>query len=257
MMKQIIKNYLLAYPRLFKFAKFLRWLPSDAKLFVSVWSHRILHFREIIKADIVLSIGNHCQAAYYMDYYKLRKFSSPIDWMKYYSLDCVLEAYKNGFKNFFVNHYEDEVKALDNGNCRFVIDKDTGMIARHHFFKNSSLDLDFPKFYNKQIERFQRIDRFLKQAKNIVLVSCRQESIEELSDFLQKFQKQYNKKITLLNFKESKNIDYKKHFRISPSLDILEYCFDNVYPLKKNEKNAPIWIGNYKKWGGYEACEII
>ena len=88
MMKQIIKNYLLAYPRLFKFAKFLRWLPSDAKFFVSVWSHRILHFREIIKADIVLSIGNHCQAAYYMDYYKLRKFSSPIDWMKYYSLDC-------------------------------------------------------------------------------------------------------------------------------------------------------------------------
>ena len=250
MIKQIIKDYLLHYPRLFKFAKFLRYLSRNTIFFIDIWIYRILHFREIIKADIVLSIGNHCQAAYYMDYYRLRKFSSPIDWMKYYSLNCVLNLYKSGFKDFFINYYEDKKKSLDNGYCRFVIDSNTGMIARHHFLKSSSLDSAFPKFYNKQIERFKRIDRFLKQAKNIVFISCRQDSIEDLGDFLQKFQKQYDAKITLLNFRESKNTEYKKYFRISPTLNILEYCFDNVYPQKKNEKNAPIWIGNYKKWGG-------
>ncbi len=88
-MKQFIKSRLEKYPNLFRIVKFIRWLPSDIDLFIRVWIYRIFHFREIIHADVVISIGNHCQATYYMDYYKLRKFSSPIDWMKYYSLDSV------------------------------------------------------------------------------------------------------------------------------------------------------------------------
>lgn len=249
-MRQFVKAYLKQYPRLFKIVKFLLRLPNDIIFFIKVWFYRIFHFREIINADVVISIGNHCQAAYYMDYYRLRKFSSPIDWMKYYSLDSVINHYKDGFKNFFINHYEDDIKARDNGNCRWVVDSDTGMIARHHFFKDSSLEAQFGGFYNKQLERFLRIDQYLKRARNIVCISCRQDSIEELINFMKEFQKIYHSKITLLNFRESKDLDYKKTFKISPSLSIVEYCFDNVYPLKNNEKNPPVWIGNYKKWGG-------
>lgn len=256
--KSRIKNYLIKYPKIFIIARYIRWLPKNIKDTIDIKTHRILHFKEIIDADIVLSIGNHCQAAYYMDRYNLRRFSSPIDWMKNYSLDSIIALFNNDFRDFFANHYEDNIKAKENGKCRWVVDKNNEMIARHHFLKELPLEAQFDAFQTKQIQRFEKIRRYLNAAKNIVFVSCREDSIEELSKFLKKFQELYNANLTIVNFRNDKEKDYKKVVKIDDKLKIIEYCFDNTYPIKNNQNIKDIgeivWIGHYKKWGGgYEA----
>lgn len=251
--KHFIKRILKNHPKLFVFVKSKYLLLGWVFRYVNISIYRLLHFSEVISADVVISVGNHCQAAWYMQRYGLRKFASPLDWMKYYSLSSVYHLFKSDFRDFFCDCYEDEIKAKEN-DCRWVIDKNTGMISRHHFLKEIPLQEQFEDFYQKQIQRFQKMDGYLKQAKNIVLVSCREDSIEEMRDFLCQFQTLYDKNLTLVNFRDSKTETYKKTFIISPTIKIIEHCFDNTYPLEKNQTKEQVggivWIGNYKCWGG-------
>ncbi|RDU64778.1 DUF1796 family putative cysteine peptidase [Helicobacter sp. MIT 14-3879] len=253
-MKEYIKKILKDYPTLFKVAKFIRWLPKNAMQYLAIKLARIFHFKDVISADLILSIGNHCHAAYYMQEYNLRKFASPIDWMKYYSLDSLLELFRNDFNSFFINHYEDFEKAQDNGKCRWLVDKNNGMIARHHFLKEYPLEKQFENFYKKQMQRFSKIKNYLRSAKSIAFISCREDSIEDMKKFLLGFYKLYNIKLTIINFRNDKNNEYKQTITINEDLSIIEYCFDNTYPLKKNQTLQDVgeisWIGNYKKWGG-------
>lgn len=252
-LKYFLKKVLKNHPKILSFLKSIYSLSMKFSRYVGIEIYRLLHFSETLSADVVISVGNHCQAAWYMQEYGLRKFASPLDWMKYYSLQSVYDLFKSGFKDFFCHHYEDEIKAKEN-DCRWVIDKNTGMISRHHFLKEIPLQDQFEDFYEKQIQRFHKMDHYLKQAKNIVLVSCREDSIEEMGEFLYKFQTLYDKNLTLLNFRDSKTQTYKKTFKINSKIKIVEYCFDNTYPLKKDQTKEQVggivWIGNYKCWGG-------
>lgn len=252
-LKYFLKKVLKNHPKILSFLKSIYSLSMKFSRYVGIEIYRLLHFSETLSADVVISVGNHCQAAWYMQEYGLRKFASPLDWMKYYSLQSVYDLFKSGFKDFFCHHYEDEIKAKEN-DCRWVIDKNTGMISRHHFLKEIPLQDQFEDFYEKQIQRFHKMDHYLKQAKNIVLVSCREDSIEEMGEFLYKFQTLYDKNLTLLNFRDSKTQTYKKTFKINSKIKIVEYCFDNTYPLKKHQTKEQVggivWIGNYKCWGG-------
>lgn len=249
LLKKVLKNH----PKILSFLKWLYLSSMQFFRYVGIEIYRLLHFSQIIRADVVISVGNHCQAAWYMQEYGLRKFASPLDWMKYYSLQSVYNLFQSGFKDFFSHHYEDEIKAKEN-DCRWVIDKNTGMISRHHFLKEISLQDQFEDFYQKQIQRFQKMDDYLKQAKNIVLLSCREDSIDEMREFLYKFQTLYRANPTLVNFRDSKTESYKKTLKINSKIKIVEYCFDNTYPLKKHQTKEQVggivWIGNYKRWGG-------
>lgn len=252
-LKYFLKKVLKNHPKLFSFTKAIYSLLKRFFRYPSIAIYRFFHFSEVIPADVVISVGNHCQAAWYMQEYGLRKFASPLDWMKGYSLESVYNLFKNGFKDFFSHYYEDEIKAKEN-ECRWVIDKNTGMISRHHFLKEILLQDQLEDFHQKQMQRFQKMDHYLKQAKNIVLVSCREDSIEEMIEFLHKFQTLYDKNLTLINFRDSKMEAYKKTFKINSKIKIVEYCFDNTYPLKKHQTKEQVggivWIGNYKCWGG-------
>lgn len=254
-LKSHIKNFLINYPRIFEIARYIRWLPKKIADFIAINGYRILHHKEIINADVVLSIGNHCQAAYYMQEYHLRKFASPIDWMKYYSLESLFQLFQSDFASFFSSYYEDTIKAQDNGYCRWLVDTNNGMIARHHFLKQLPLESQFQSFREKQIKRFEKIKSYLKDSTNIVFVSCREDSLENLAKFLLNFQTLYkNANLTIVNFRDDKEKTYKKTEIINDKAKIIEYCFDNTYPLKKNQTLDEIggitWIGNYKKWGG-------
>lgn len=254
--KRILKNH----PKLFSFTKATYLLLKRFFRYPSIVIYRLFHFSEVIPADVVISVGNHCQAAWYMQEYGLRKFASPLDWMKGYSLESVYNLFKNGFKDFFCDHYEDELKAKEK-DSRWVIDKNTGMISMHHFLKEVSLKEQFGDFYQKQIRRFQKMDHYLKQAENIVLLSCREDSIDEMKDFLYKFQTLYDKNLTLFNFRDSKTQTYKKTFKINSKIKIVEHCFDNTYPLKKHQTKEQVggivWIGNYKCWGGGQTYQAL
>ena len=214
MLKNHAKKALQSTPRIYAAAAFCYHAPGrfwhflNFPLRAKIW--RILHRREVVKADIVLSIGNHCHAACHMQEWGLRKFASPLDWMKYYSLESVLWCFEREFRGFFAEAFEDENRAKPDWYCRYVVDKKTGMCAIHHFFKNEPLEPQIARFRAKQEARFARMKKYLREAKNIVLVGCREDSPECLEQFLRDFWRLLDEKfcknprITMINIREAR-----------------------------------------------------
>lgn len=248
-LKNRIKN---KFPVAYKNIKCVLCFPKKIKKYIKSELYYIIHLKEIIYADIVLSIGDNCQAAYYMKEYDLRKFASPIDWMTGYSLETLFNLFKNDFRDFFSSYYEDYSRSKEIV-TRFVIDKHNGMIAMHHFHKNSQIEQQFSNFLSKTFKRWQKIKNYLSLANNIVFISHRNDRLEDLEKFLFNFSTLYDVNLTILNFRDNKNNEYKKIYNINKKLKIVEFCFDDKFPpndrlLIKNP--GIVWIGNYKKWGG-------
>ncbi|TKX29281.1 hypothetical protein CQA38_04160 [Campylobacter sp. MIT 12-5580] len=132
------------------------------------------------KADLVLSCGNACRVAHYLHKYKLRKFSSPIDWMMSYSLEAVNNMFEEDFAYFF----KDYEQMYEHNNMRVVKDKRNNMVAMHDFVMQKSIEEQYPHFIEQKTKRFKRLKKELLKARSVIFLCNRSENLQNFKDFL-------------------------------------------------------------------------
>ena len=197
--------------------------------------------KQEIYADLVLSIGDSCRTAKQLSLNNLRKLSSPLDWMMSYTIESVSMLFETEFEYFFA---EREVLAGHHGTGKHgVRDRQTGMIAKHHFPLYEDIDAYYPKFIQKMHRKFQRLHRYIIESENIVFVSNRKDDIESLQLFLFSMHRKYRKKFTLVNIRSQSDTEFRE-YELSNTLRVLDYAVDDSprYALEHD------WKGNCDVW---------
>jgi hypothetical protein len=196
--------------------------------------------------DIILSVGISCKVAYYLKKHGLRFCANPLDWMMSYSLDTVIHLYKTNFNDFFVEFSKDKQKSLEY-NCHWFIDTKNNIVSQHY----ADLEKDNEAFREKIKSRFERLNQILIKAKRICFISCRNDNINILRNFLKRMGEMYYGEIIYINIRNYKeSVSPIKHQKeISEKLTLVEYKFNDIHPKGDNLKtNGDAWIGNYIIW---------
>ncbi|SCY71400.1 DUF1796 family putative cysteine peptidase [Butyrivibrio sp. INlla14] len=198
--------------------------------------------------DLMIPIGMRCRPAENLKLNYLRDFSMPLDWMMDYSLDTVIHLFQTGFSDFFRNIELDKEKPLKAAAGMLRInDINNHIISIHHFPQSMWLIDSQPRFIEKMDFRAKRLELYLKQSSNIVLVSCREETKEDMCFFLQMFSKIYpHLKIRLINIRHNERMPYDSYKK--------ENVFDEgklsyiEYTLNDTEQGRQIYQGNIFVW---------
>ena len=199
-----------------------------------------LDFRK--EFNLFISVGPACRPAEALRRAKLREISSPFDWMMAYKLEVIPNFFENGFSNFFSKINEIN---RNNGNKRFILDKDTGMISMHDFPTNLTYEEFYPMFLEKMTKRFDRLIDSIVASQNICFTGNRDVELCDIENFLSKVDTIFpGKNISFLNVcnsKDSKKCVYNKQ----GNLEIILFYFDDVYSGPNKFDN---WKGNVEEW---------
>ena len=179
----------------------------------------------IIYSDVFISLGNTCKSAYWLQYAKLRKFALPLDWMRFYSLDTVLDMIKDKKISYFEDFTE---TPIENSLTRHITCNISKIECIHHFPMKYSVKEYLPTFlsmFNRRKIRFQNI---IKTYKNICFVTNRVDKVENIITFLKEVTILYPKtKFTMINVRKKEYSNYINKY-------IIPYC---KY-LKTRQKNT-------------------
>lgn len=130
--------------------------------------------------DNIINLGDHCSSALFLAFFKLRKFSSPFDWIagiSEYSISNgrfhkVSEILLDEFKDFF--RYED-FEILDNNDIKHLnlINKNNGYLFGHDFPIGKSIEQSYVDVKQKYDRRIERVLTFLrtKNSNNLLFFS--------------------------------------------------------------------------------------
>ena len=202
-----------------------------------------------ISVDFTISLGVNCRPAEQLRMNGLRVCSNPLDWMFHYSLDSVLSLFLSNFENFFKEKSEIN---YDNKNWRKIEDQNSGMVSIHHFPKNQSIDRAYTEFNETMKRRYLRMVQMISKSDHVLLLSTRNEFIDTISEFLEKFRTLYCNRYTLLNIRHRDNKDglIEYNFRkISDQLEVIDYAIHDVHINgSERELNPAFWRGNCLLW---------
>lgn len=204
-----------------------------------------------INVDCIIGFGDGCRIAGNLKKNNLRFFSTPFDWQLNYSLETVFTLLENKGKAFF-NNYKLNPK-YNKGKKLGLVDTDTGMVSEHDFYKYLPNKINEIIFRYKYRRRFNRLDKILKDAQNICIVTNRLIKTKEILSFIEKFSQLYTfKHLYYINIYEnsSKN-EYEDLIKTEiKNITILEYYFNDEYPKENdNEIKSNYWLGNIDYWG--------
>ena len=197
---------------------------------------------EIINVDFAFSIGNDCACAKYLRENNLRFQSSPLDWMFDYSLKTVNHLFKTEFKDFFkqirVNNKKELYGKL------YVYDTKNHIESHNHYMKNVPFAQERKRVDSMMKKRAESTISTIKKSTSLALISHRNSSDKEFTEFIKEFSKTYpNKKIYLINIKHGKSEKPEKRIIYNKdNLKVIEYKFIN------EGKKYPRFYGNPNGW---------
>ena len=132
---------------------------------------------------------------------------------------------------------------------RYIIDKDTGMLSLYDFSNALPLNEAQIIFRKSMSNRFKMMDRILKRAKTICIVTARKIDIEEIKAFIDKFTQLYQfEKLYYIN---AYPCDEEKLIRteIDNKTEIQEFYYKGK--CKNNlgvQQNPKSWLISVKCW---------
>ena len=210
--------------------------------------------KDVFVCDFLLSIGKHCRPAIQLRKNDLRLFSSPLDWMGGYTLDIAIMLYKTNFKSFFEKYKVDENK-FATSNTFYVIDTKNSIFSIHHFKKDKDINETYTEFKSTMKKRANRLKDYLEASKDLVLVAERDETRDEMLNFLKSFSTIYSHlNIRLISFIHDGNIDFlsfkeQKVFD-NGKLSYIEYSLNDTMEGKESVNgNDFVWnkiLSNYR-----------
>lgn len=185
---------------------------------------------------LYLSLGPTCQPVYYLEYFGLRKFSSPFDWLGY-NLDTAIKLYKSDFKSFFCEYIENE----SDSEYRNVTDTKNNILSMHNISKDIELKQSIKEFKTKTKKRWRRLKKEASNSNLIVFLCAYKYDYEALKYFLYELADIFNKqKLMLINVNDSKKQHEKKVHKINNKMIVIEYFF---YDNREED-----WKGNVNEW---------
>ena len=201
--------------------------------------------------DLYLSVGPTCQPSENLRRNFLRDFSAPLDWMGHYSLETVLHLFRTGYDDFFKEYKIDEEREGARGdvmgNMRLVTDTLNGIDSIHHFPEFEDMDYAHRMFSDKMSERAARLERRIRSAGSVALVTRRADTKEEMMSFLRAFHDIYpHLKLLLLNFRHDDSFGFEDYEK--------EVVFDDGtlsyhdYLLNDTLQGKEVWFGNSYVW---------
>lgn len=197
------------------------------------------------KVDFVISCGAACRPAHYTQSLKLRKFSSPCDWMYNYSLVNFIEVLQTDAQHMFLTPCVNKEK-------KHVRDTRNGMISMHDFNLDAPLENQLPDFYHKMHKRAVNTNFQISNSKEVGILMNRQIHQNELFDFCKVLSSMYpNCSFHILNIfdiPEQKTIaiDFLRKYQKST---ILQISFNDGHKNgREAEINPEFWLGNEPIW---------
>lgn len=182
------------------------------------------------KFDLILSIGQDCACAVYLNKFKLRNSSYPFDWLTKSNFDTRINLILNGFKDFcnkedFVKLENIRGEIADYKNIEYENKK-----TNFYFYHDFDINLEFDKAYEIVKERYERrINRFynnINKSKDILFVFWGRSDVinnEQLKEYYKKLNNKFqNQNIYLLILE---NIPNQNDF-------IEEHISDNIIKIK-------------------------
>ncbi len=206
--------------------------------------------------DVIVPIGKACRPAKHLSENRLRTNAYPMDWMKKYDIKTLTHLFETGFSDFFEECSEDEAltkelhKNPSHGDKRYVIDTKNNISSIHHFFLKDTFENGKNQFREKMNKRAGLMMSRLREAEKILFIGNRDETREELKEFLNiMHQKCFSKAdITLINVRHDEKMAMDAPIRIIREDEgvchFCEYIFNDSY--EKSGWDA--WIGNTKRW---------
>lgn len=170
-------------------------------------------YRGIIRADLFVSVGadsadgskiGGCPIATFLSKYKLRRFSSPFDWLLNVRLSNVSTFLQNNGDGFFANIKE--INPNSTSQTREIKDINTGMVSPHDFPRTERIDEYYPRFIQKHKQRFQRLINNIKKAKRVVFISRRDTNISEFKLFLKSMQRFHSAEYIFVNIRHNEKL---------------------------------------------------
>lgn len=208
---------------------------------------------EDITVDCAFSIGGWCICAENLGMHNLRKMSSPLDWMRKYSLDTVATLFETKFKDFFKN-----VKVTKRPNecgARTIYDTKNHIESIHYISAYAPFDEAYKEFKSVLERRAAKVDKAISSSKSILLLNCREDhhgdsknsTDRELTNFAKRFSKVYPnlEKVYLIDVHNDEDMKIRKRtIYQDKKVKIIQYKFKNI----DNQNFYPDWLGNQKAW---------
>lgn len=180
-----------------------------------------------VKFDHVISIGEQCGCAMYLNRHRLRYASYPFDWLDNCPFSNRITLITNNLEGFlleknteFYSHAKDPIHEI-------WIDKGTQFTFAHDFEKNCVKAEAFPQVKAKYDRRIARFYRHIREAKHVLLVWWGRDSVvapEELLKGQAALSSFFGKPIHLLAIQNDKTASVCREEKLSEY--VLRYVVD-------------------------------
>ena len=195
--------------------------------------------------DFVISAGAECRAAYYTKRLNMRKFSSPCDWMKHYTLDDYLHVFETEGREMFQRAHID---TLQQG----VVDEQNAMISLHDFKLNLPLEAQLPAFYKKMQRRAHNTIIRIHHSQSVGVVMHRTVPYPEIVQFAESLCRLFpHTRFHLVNFRD---VPGMTSFEVGEPFQgerytLQEVSFNDEHPDGRDWQATPqVWVGNKPIW---------
>lgn len=208
----------------------------------------ILNELDAIPMDFVLSVGPACRPAQQLKHAQLRITACPMDWMQLYPLDAVTHIFKTGFSDFFTEI--EDISTQPNKKNRRVVDTKNDICSIHHFPTAQSLEKAQTEVRKTMLKRYRRIHKLLSKAETICFVGNREESTEELLQFMADFRTIYPQaQMFMVNMRHQDTDSITAHKYTETACTLYEACFRDEHPDGTDIGENPLaWHGNTPCW---------
>lgn len=208
---------------------------------------------ESLDVDCAFSVGGWCICAEHLRYNNLRITSSPLDWMRKYSLDTVAHLFRTKFKDFFKN--AKVTQKMNRNGMRTIYDAKNHIESIHYVPADIPFDDAFTNFEQMMEKRAQKVDQIISNSKSILLVNCRNRfegsynnsTDRELKKFATAFSEIYPnlEKIYLMDIHDDANTEIRRRIvDQDKKIKIIQYKFKNIDYVNF----SPPWMGNQDAW---------
>ena len=208
----------------------------------------LLNELDRLPMDFVMSVGPACRPAQQVKHAGLRFTAAPMDWMQLYPLGAVTHIFETGFADFFAEI--EDITPDPTKKHRRVVDTKNDICSIHHFFSKDSLEKGQKEVRKTMTKRYKRIHAILKKAERICFVCNREDSPEQLLQFMAAFSRIYpNAELVMCNMRHADTDGISMAKYTQGKCTVYEASFRDVNPDGGDiAANPEAWHGNTPCW---------
>ena len=208
----------------------------------------LLNELDSLPMDFVMSVGPACRPAQQIKHAGLRFTAAPMDWMQLYPLQAVTHIYETAFADFFAE--VEDITPEPGKKHRRVVDAKNDICSIHHFFSKDTLEKGQMEVRKTMTKRYKRIHAILRKAERICFVCNREDSPEQLLQFMTDFGAIYPKaEMVMVNMRHTDTDGISMAKYTAGNCTLYEASFrDESSKGTDIAVNPDAWHGNTPRW---------